>query len=38
VEQDPTWVEKLIEITPKIVEMRNFYYNKLKEQFTQPIK
>jgi hypothetical protein len=37
VEQDPTWVEKLIEITPKIVEMRNFYYNKLKEQFTQPI-
>lgn len=33
VEKEPEWTEKLIEITPKIIAMRDFFYDKLKEQF-----
>ena len=34
VEREPTWELKLREITPKIVAMRDFFYDKLQDQFS----
>jgi hypothetical protein len=36
VEVSKEWQEKLIEITPKIIAMRDFFYDKLVEKFGEP--
>jgi hypothetical protein len=34
VEREPTWELKLKEISPKITAMRDFFYDKLQDQFS----